>query len=111
MLHITTMGDDNVFLEGARDESLPFDHVIAVGDASGGVLVVMRYSPPLPADVPTTAPTPGVWSAEIRQLAEDVPIPWPVSVRHIPQDDQIYMLAVDIDCPDGTPVEWCPHRA
>lgn len=45
----------------------------------------------------------GCWSAEVCQIDEDVPIPWPVSIKH---GGRGYSVVVEIDAPDGTPVRW-----
>jgi len=45
----------------------------------------------------------GCWSAEVCQIDEDVPIPWPVSIKHSVRG---YSVVVEIDAPDGTPVRW-----
>lgn len=56
------------------------------GAERGGLLVRMRY-----------ASFPGaVWSAELAQIDEDEPIPWPVTVRH-GKPSRGYSVVVEID--------------
>jgi hypothetical protein len=57
--------------------------VFTIGDSDAGLIVEMRYE--------------GVWSAKIRQIEEDVLIPWPVSI-----ESEGYTAIVKIDCPNGT---------
>lgn len=77
------------------------------GHDDGGVIVKIRYAPKWHSD--------GVWTAEIAQLGDEVPIPWPVSVRHgmrtnyengRPVQGTGYSVIVRVECPAGTPVSW-----
>ena len=63
-----------------------------IGDKEGGAVVDMHY------DVP------GVWCSRVRQINEDVPIPWPISVV---TDDELpgHSVVVLVDCPENTSVE------
>jgi len=75
---------------------------IIVGDVeNGGVVVKMRYEESV---------TSGCWSAEIAQLGENVPIPWPVQVITMLSsraDGGVpYSVKVTIDAPHKTPVRW-----
>lgn len=83
----------------ARPDEIPcYDSTveIAIGGEKGGVVVTMDYGEP------------GVWSAQIRQIAEDVPVPWPVRIgppggaRHKTWG---YSVCVEIDAPDNIPVK------
>lgn len=64
---------------------------IQVGDRAGGLIVKMAYGKRA-----------GVWSACVEQIDEEVPIPWPVSIT---VSDRGYSVIVNIDCPDGVPVQ------
>lgn len=102
MLRIYGASDDLVELEGIVSDEV--NHVgggpvrLRIGDDTGGLFVVMKYS----------AGPGAVWSARIEQIEDDVPIPWPVTVRT--QDPQNhcgvagYTVIVEIGCPEGTPV-------
>jgi hypothetical protein len=65
---------------------------------TGGCIVVMRYG----GD--------GVWSAEVGQLGDGIPIPWAISLAtYHPSEKPIgehYTVATLIDCPASTPVTW-----
>lgn len=98
MLKIYGASDDLVELEGfIRDEVDCYDKPvqIKVGTDDSGLIITMRYGV-----------LGAVWSAELSQLDEDVPIPWPVTVvtQGRREDDVGYSVAVCIDCPDDTPV-------
>lgn len=72
---------------------------LIVSNEDGAVVVVMRY-----------ASTPGSmgWTAEIMQSDLDAPIPWPVSVRTVKEDENLpeYSVIVEIDCPNDVSVTW-----
>jgi hypothetical protein len=72
---------------------------VTIGGEGGGVHVILRYGAGNRA---------GVWGAEIAQLEEGIPIPWPVTIRHqeIRPGRIGYSVAVEIDCPAGIPVGW-----
>lgn len=80
------------------------DFVVArVGDDAGGCEVVMVY------DSPILGGKAAVWTGCVRQLSENVPIPWPIGIESVDRDGRPgagYSVAVVIDCPPGTPVVW-----
>jgi hypothetical protein len=99
MIRIYGTSDDIVEIDGDVSEELSAyttPRVITVGDANGGLCVVVEYAP---AHVNTG----GNWRIAVELIGEDVPIPWPVSmeVRECP-----YSPTLVIDCPPGTPVTW-----
>ena len=69
---------------GCYEQSIIF----TIGEDDGGVVVEMFYT--------------GVWGAKVHQLGEDIPIPWPVTIK----DDGKYSVVVDVACPNGTKVRW-----
>ena len=77
MLTIYGASDDLVEFEGSFEEEIGcYDEqqvVFRLQDSEGqGCFVIMRYAPPY---IPG-----GVWTAEVAQLGEDLPIPWPLRV-------------------------------
>ena len=88
-------GDDEVDTGGKN-------LAIIVGDMEhGGVVVRMRYEHSV---------TSGCWSAELAQMGEGVPIPWPVLVATTlsagADEGSPYSVMVKVDAPHGTPVRW-----
>lgn len=99
MLKIYGASDDLVRLEGLISDEIGCynqDVRIKVGTDDGGLRVTMRYG----------AQHSAVWSAEVAQIDEDIPIPWPVTVKTQGRrdDDVGYSVAIVVDCPDDTPV-------
>jgi hypothetical protein len=113
MLKIYGSGDDNVYANiemqrecpacgceieeptqavvgGREDEFGCYEQIVSftIGGDDGGIIVEMSYE------------NPGVWAGKAKQLSEDTPIPWPVTVTH-----EGYSVVVNVDCPDGTPVK------
>lgn len=77
--------DDEVYPKGKKGEV-----IVTVGGEGEGVEVVSCYD------------RHGCWSFALRLIDEDVPMPWPVRIEVA----HSYSLAVVIDCPPGTPVDW-----
>jgi len=101
MLRIYGASDDLVEIEGiVSDELGAYERArtITVGDTSGGVVVRVEYA---------VANRAGVWSVAFEPIDEDVPIPWPISVKlNAIRDGRGYSTEASIDCPAGTPVSW-----
>ena len=87
------------------------DIVLIFGEVSkGGVALRVSYRPRFPHD----AKPPGChrsagwscWSIEISQLAEQCPIPWPITVAHVTELSGYagYSVIVSIDAPSSTPL-------
>lgn len=104
MIRIYGASDDLVEFEGckAADEIGRYDKDVhfVIGDPeakpgrdASGLRVWMHYS-----DL-------GVWAASVLQLEEDVPIPWPVTIR-TGEPSRGYSVIVEIDAPKDTPVSW-----
>lgn len=99
MIHIYGASDDLVEIEGHPDGDeigcYDQDVLIKIDDGQGGgVAVRMSYQPrmaPLGDGVAA-----GCWSAEIAQIDEDHPIPWPLSI-----DTFHYSVRVRIDAPSS----------
>lgn len=115
MICIYGASDDLVEIEGHPDGDevgcYEKDVFITIGDTTGGGLAVrMSYSPQLGKDVAF-----GCWTAEIGQLDEDCPIPWPVTIttakRHPNDPEAGYSVKVAIDAPAGVTLRWfkAPH--
>jgi len=78
---------------GEDSEEFGSDNLkVIIGDDKGGVVVIMRFG---------SHAKYGPWSAEILVVDEDVPIPWPVTVK-----DRKHSVLVEIDAPNGTPLKW-----
>ena len=81
-LVIYGQSDDNIYVEGGRwsnqhgawgrDEQSGTLTIVSTEGGAGGCTVKMSYVDP------------GIWKAEIGQLAEGAPIPWPVCVKTEP---------------------------
>jgi len=92
MIKIYGHSDDVVVIMGdITDELGAFDRerVITIGGDGEGLEVTAIYAKG------------GTWKFSLRQIDEDVPMPWPV--RIVPA--HAYSLAVIVDCPPGTPVD------
>jgi len=83
-----------VVVDGEEDIGAYEDVVgFVVGNKEdGGAVIDMFYEPP------------GVWSARVRQIEEEVPIPWVISIV---TDDKLpgHSVVVLVGCPHGTSVE------
>ena len=96
MLKIYGSSDDLIEVEGhIREEyyvSDPVPTVLQIANTDGDALIVTfvygRYD--------------NTWSAEVSQVTEDAPIPWPVTITAEPDS---YTVAVNIDCPDDTTIQ------
>lgn len=101
MLKISGHSDDIVSLSGLVDDEIgAYDKPVAIriGDARGGVIVTMHYAP----DKASAA----VWRASVEQIDEDVPVPWAIHIKQ----DHAYSVAVIVECPAGTPIDWERER-
>lgn len=89
MISIQGHGDGEVYVEGdVNAEFNNYPQTITVGNKKeGGIAVTMNYEDT------------GCWSAKIEMLADGVRCPWAVRVGTTE-----YVVVVEIDCPDGTPV-------
>ena len=104
MLKIYGASDDLVEIEGpGGDEVDCYDSSVLItigwpeaqaGKDAKGLVVRMRYGSPGFG---------GTWSAEVGQIDEDFPIPWPVRIEVA---ERPYSALVIVDCPDDTPVSW-----
>lgn len=95
MIKIYGHSDDVVVIDGdIREELGAFndERVITIGGEGAGLEVVASYG----------KGNGGVWQFTLRQVDEDVGVPWSVSIT----TEHTYSLAVVIDCPPGTPVDW-----
>ena len=105
MLHFWGASDDLVECEGdvCGEIGCYEDFVIArIGGSDGGCDVVMFYdSPNLHGGA--------AWTAGIRQIDEDIPVPWPVRVETVDRYGKPglgYSMGMTVACPPGTPVVW-----
>ncbi len=96
MIEIFGASDDLIEMRGQIHDEIPGGEKqieITVGDIeTGGLVVGMSYGGKV-----------ACWSACIRPIDEDVPIPWPVSVSLA---ETGYSVQVCVDCPDNTPIDW-----
>ena len=96
MIRMYGHSDDIVYIDGDAQHEIGAGVPVSITSKDpeeGGVVVRLDYV------------NPGVWEARIRQLAEDLPIPWPVRVSNRHE----YSVLVEIDCPHpGVGVTW-PH--
>jgi hypothetical protein len=97
VLKIYGQSDDLVELEGIfHDEIGCYDETVTlqVGTEKAGVVVEMFYE------------NDGCWSAKIKRIDDGVPIPWAISVVPMSRIDgrEGYSVAVEIACPEGTPI-------
>lgn len=104
MVKIYGASDDLVEIEGhpGGDEIGCYDQdvIVMLGTMeTGGIAVRMSYAPRFAAFGMGVATA--CWSAEIAQLDEDRPIPWPVRVETVR-----YSVAVLIDAPLETPIRF-----
>lgn len=104
MVKIYGASDDLVEIEGHPDGDeigcYDRDVVIMLGTVeTGGIAVRMSYAPRFSALGDGVAAA--CWSAEIAQLDEDRPIPWPVRLGTVR-----YSVAVLIDAPPETPLRF-----
>lgn len=94
MIRIYGHSDDVVVIDnhGDLDEAGAFDSskTITIGGEGEGLQVVAKYGKA------------GVWQFTLRQVDEGVDCPWPVRIER----QHEYSLAVVIDCPSGTPIDW-----
>jgi len=98
MIKIYGHSDDVVVIDGdITDELGAFDRerVITIGGEGEGLQITVEYS------------NTGTWQFALRQLDEDVPMPWPIRV--VPE--HAYSLAVIVDCPPETPVDFDEDEA
>ena len=107
MVRIYGASDDLVEIEGHvdGDEIGCYDRAVYVilGDEDqGGVAVRMSYEPHFAKKDIGREVGFGCWSAEIIQLAEDCPIPWPISIKH---GGRGYSVVVEIDCQSNEPMQ------
>ena len=102
MIRIYGASDDLVEIEGhpKGDEVGCYNQrvVVVIGDeATGGVAVRMSYgTKEFPRSVGFAC-----WSAEVVQLSEECPIPWPVTIT-----TQDYSACVNIDAPGTVPLTF-----
>lgn len=111
MIRIYGQSDDLVEIEGIANgehnngKALELGAdcaVIVLGDKAGGVCVTVDYHS---ARMIEGRPEGwGCWSVQVVQLSGDVPIPWPVTVRHHVRNGRVgYSAVVEIDAPADTP--------
>ena len=119
MIRVYGASDDLVYVEGhdSVDEIGCFDHdvILVLGEVpSGGVALRVSYKPRFdvaPKPPGLTDPVGwACWSIEVCQLAEECPIPWPITVAHEAQRDGSvgYSVVVSIDAPSSTPLRVMP---
>ena len=105
MIRIYGASDDLVDIEGHPDGDeigcYDRDVIVIVEDpAGGGIAVRMSYAPGFPKKACGREIGFGCWSAEVVQLAEDEPVPWPVAVKHAIRGGTVgYSVVVEIDAP------------
>lgn len=103
MIYVYGHSDDCVEVEGHESMLNEFYGPTALefGDTDfGGVRVEMTYTGP------------GLWAATIRQLEENVPIPWDIQIRHTwcsaRENVPGYSVMVIIDIPNPVAIEMTP---
>lgn len=106
MIRIYGASDDLIEIEGDVEEGIcrvsGKGPSITIGGREGGVVVRMTYG----------HGDSGVWAAFVRQIDENVPIPWSVTIDVAPAPHRYppggcgYSTRVSIDCPPETPVTW-----
>lgn len=104
MIRIYGASDDLVEIEGHPDGDevgcYDEDVLIQIGDEeTGGVVIRMSYAPRFNAFTAAFA----CWSAEIAQIDEDKPIPWPISIS-----TNRYSVEVRIDAPPSVALIFRP---
>ena len=123
MIRIYGASDDLIEIEGITGGNAGDNHlelngdraVLIFGDKTGGVCVVMKYHDI--RMIPDRSEGHGCWSAQIVQIDEGIPIPWPVTLKHrhrlnwrrLPdgRDEECdgpvaYSVLVEIDAPADT---------
>ena len=124
MIQIFGYSDDLIEIEGITNGNCGDAHLelngdratIILGDKTGGVCITMRYSDK--TMIPGRKEGHGCWSAQIVQIDNGVPIPWPITIKHnhkieyrindIDRMERIqgrvhYSVLVEIDAPADTP--------
>ena len=111
MIRIYGASDDLVEIEGHPDGEevgcYDKDVVVIIGTMTAGLVVRMSYDG---ATVPESAGLGevgfGCWSARVVQVAEDAPVPWPVTITTAGSSSGAvgYSVCVNIDAPAGTPL-------
>ncbi len=101
--------DDLVEIEGHPDGDevgcYEKDVIVTIGNASGGLLVRMSYEDRFKGAPGLTDAAFGCWSATVAPIAEDIPIPWPVTITNpIGRNGRGYSACVTVECPDETPL-------
>jgi hypothetical protein len=114
MIRVYGASDDLVEVEGhdkiSEIDCYGRDIILVFGDAeTGGVALRVSYNPHFKAAQRAEDKDPpgwACWSIEIVQLADECPIPWPISVTHeTRQYSRIgYTVVVSIDAPSATPL-------
>lgn len=108
MIRIYGASDDLVEIEGHNegDEIGCYKqavYVILGGADTGGIAVRMSYAPHFSKKIGQEVGF-ACWSAEVVQLAESCPIPWPVSIVHTTSHGIGYSVEVRIDAPADVPM-------
>jgi hypothetical protein len=117
MIKIYGASDDLVEIEGHPDgdEVNCYNHdvLVYIGDpTTGGLAIRMTYAPNV-GEVDGESIGFGCWAAEVCQLAEDCPIPWPVTltVQRRNSGEVGYSVCVNIDAPTGVPLAFKTVRS
>lgn len=118
MIRIYGASDDLVEIEGHPDGDEVGCYnsivIITIGTEDAGCRVIMRY-----ADGNRGA----VWSAQVEQMDEGVPIPWAITIGHcnrdgkplpldVPKNEEggtrgvAYSVLVQVDAPSSVKLSW-----
>lgn len=117
MIRIYGASDDLVEIEGHPDGDevgcYDKDVCILIGDTTAGLAVRMSYGEsPIPASVGFGEIGFGCWHATVIQVAEDAPVPWPVTITTANRGNGGvgYSVCVNVDAPEGTPLRFAVDK-